>query len=79
MIIFYVDVDVCLVKDEVICVGEWYKVLIIFVFNSWMCLLEGDLIQRVVVFEGLDEVDNWIVEWVEMGDVVVIVDVLFVF
>jgi uncharacterized protein YaiI (UPF0178 family) len=72
----YVDADACPVKDEAVRVAERHGLAIHFVSNSWMRLPEGPLIHRVVVAEGADAADDWIVEHIAAGDIVVTADIL---
>jgi uncharacterized protein YaiI (UPF0178 family) len=71
----YVDADACPVKDEAVRVAERHGLVIHFVSNSWMRLLEGPLIRRVVVAEGADAADDWIAERVTARDVAVTADI----
>ena len=71
----YVDADACPVKDEAVRVGERHGWPIRFVSNSWMRLAEGPLIERVVVAEGPDAADDWIVEHIVAGDIAVTADI----
>ena len=56
-------------------VGERHGLRMIFVSNAFMRLPESELVQRVVVSEGLDVADDWIAERAAPGDVVVTADV----
>lgn len=71
----FVDADACPVKDETVKVGVRHNLPIIFVANSWMRLDDHPLIERVVVQEGPDEADNWIVENCVPNDIVVTNDI----
>jgi uncharacterized protein YaiI (UPF0178 family) len=71
----YVDADACPVKDEAVRVAERHGIEIHFVSNSWMRLLEGPLIKRMVVSEGPDAADDWIAERASKGDIVVTADI----
>jgi uncharacterized protein YaiI (UPF0178 family) len=71
----YIDADACPVKDEAVRVGERHGLEIHFVSNAWMRLPQGPLIKRVVVQEGPDAADDWIVEHAEAGDIVVTADI----
>jgi len=71
----YIDADACPVKDEAVKVGVRHSLPIIFVSNSWMRLDDHPLVERVVVSEGPDEADNWIVEHCEEDDIVVTTDI----
>ncbi len=71
----YVDTDACPVKDEVVRVADRHQLTVHFVSNSWMRLPEGLCVQRVVVAEGADAADDWIVARAETGDIVVTADI----
>lgn len=71
----YVDADACPVKDEAVRVAERHGLAIHFVSNAWMRLPEGPLIKRVVVADGPDAADDWIVEHIGAGDIAVTADI----
>lgn len=71
----YVDADACPVKDEAHKVATRHGLVIFYVSNSHMRLPAGDNVRRVVVAEGADEADNWIVDQVTDHDVVVTADI----
>jgi uncharacterized protein len=71
----YVDADACPVKDEAVRVAERHGLTIHFVSNSFMRLPLGPLISRVVVEEGPDAADDWIVAHLAAGDIVVTADI----
>jgi uncharacterized protein len=70
----YVDADACPVKDEAARVAARHGLVIHYVSNSHMRLPFGDNVQRVVVANGADTADDWIVTRVEAGDIVVTAD-----
>ncbi len=71
----YVDADACPVKEEVLRVAERRALTIVFVANSWMRLPESPLVERIIVSEGADAADDWIVDNVEPGDIVITSDI----
>jgi uncharacterized protein YaiI (UPF0178 family) len=71
----YVDADACPVKDEALRVAERHGAMIHYVANSWMRLAESPLARRVVVAEGPDASDDWIVERIGKGDIAVTADI----
>jgi hypothetical protein len=71
----YVDADACPVKDEAVRVAERHGLTLHFVSNAWMRLPEGPLIKRVVVSDGPDAADDWIVERIGAGDIAVTADI----
>ena len=56
-------------------VAERHGLEIHFVSNAWMRLPQGPLIKRVVVQEGPDAADDWIMEHATAGDIVVTADI----
>ena len=71
----FVDADACPVKPEVYRVAERYALKVFVVANSFMAVPRDDLIERVIVSEGPDIADDWIVERVTANDIVVTSDV----
>ena len=71
----FVDADACPVKPEVYRVAERYGLKVFIVANSFMAVPRSDLIERIVVSEGPDIADNWIVEHAGANDIVITADV----
>ena len=71
----FIDADACPVKDEVYRVAGRYCLKVSVVSNSWLRVPESPLIARVLVTEGLDRADDWIVEHAGAGDIVITADV----
>ena len=71
----YVDADGCPVKDEVYRVAARCGVKVTLVANSWMQTPDRDEIELVVVGQGFDEADDWIVEHAAERDVVITADI----
>jgi hypothetical protein len=71
----YVDADACPVKDEVVRVAERHGLNIHFVSNTWMRLPESTLVERILVSEGADAADDWIVEHIGPEDIAVTADI----
>ena len=71
----YVDADACPVKDEVMRVAERHRLRVHMVSNSWMRLPAGELVVRVVVEEGPDAADDWIVERITSRDIAITADI----
>jgi uncharacterized protein YaiI (UPF0178 family) len=71
----FVDADACPVKNEVYRVAERYGLKVYVVANSFMNVPRSDMIERVIVQEGPDVADNWIVERAGATDVVVTADI----
>ena len=70
----FVDADACPVKHEVYRVAERYGLMVYVVANSFMNVPRSDLIERVIVSEGPDVADDWIVERAG-SDIVVTADI----
>lgn len=71
----YIDADACPVKDEIYRVAGRHKITSYVVSNSWMRLPQSPLIEQVVVDDGFDAADDWIVENVSENDVVITSDI----
>ena len=71
----YVDADACPVKDEVMRVARRHGLVVHMVSNSWMRLPDEPNLRRVVVDQGPDVADDWIVEHVAAADIVVTRDI----
>ena len=75
MLNIYVDADSCPVKHEVYRVANRYRLKVILVANSWMRVPDEQWIALKVVKDGLDAADDWIIEHVQMDDIVVTADI----
>ena len=71
----FVDGDACPVKQEVYRVARRYAVHVTLVADSWMRVPEDDAFELVVVEGDFDAADNWIVEHVSEGDIVITGDI----
>jgi hypothetical protein len=71
----YVDADACPVKDEVYRVAARYDLRVTLVAGSWMRSPEDPRVALQVVGGGIDVADDWIVEHVDDGDIVVTADI----
>lgn len=76
MLEIFVDGDACPVKDEVLKVAERHNMRVHMVSNSWLRTGAHPLVNLVVVAQGPDVADDWIVEHVGDGDIVVTADIL---
>jgi uncharacterized protein YaiI (UPF0178 family) len=70
-----VDADACPVKGEVYRVAERYDLNVTLVAGSWMRRPDNPRIALEVVGGGIDVADDWIVEHVEAGDIVITADI----
>ena len=75
MIKILVDGDACPVKDEVYVVATRYGLRVSLVANARMHVPSGFGVEMIVVDGAPDAADDWIVEHVEPGDVVVTADI----
>ena len=71
----YVDADACPVKQEIYRVANRYGLNVILVSNSWMRVPESSRSKLVVVDKGSDMVDDWIVDQVDIDDIVITGDI----
>jgi len=75
MTAIYVDADACPVKDEVIKVAERHKTPVYIVSNGGLRPSAHPLVKTVIVEQGPDIADMWIVDHAEQQDVVVTGDI----
>ncbi len=75
MIEIFVDADACPVKDEIYVVATRYGLPVSLVANARMHVPDGFGVEMVVVDQGPDAADDWIVENVRRGDIVVTADI----
>ena len=75
MLHIYVDADACPVKNEVYRVADRYQLKVTLVSNSRMRVPRNSRVKLEVVGAGFDEADDWIVEHVQTGDVVITADI----
>ena len=75
MITIYVDADGCPVKNEVYRVAKRFGLKVAVVSNSKMAVPKEELFELVIVNEGFNAADDWIVEQVRDNDVVVSADI----
>lgn len=71
----YVDADACPVKAEIYRVAGRYGLRVFVVANSFINVPRDPLIERVVVSDGFDAADDWIVDHLVPGDIVVTSDI----
>ncbi|HEY8163022.1 MAG TPA: YaiI/YqxD family protein [Methylocystis sp.] len=71
----FIDADACPVKEETYKVAIRYGLQTFVISNSFMQIPTSPLITRVIVAAGADAADDWIVEHVVAGDVVVTSDI----
>ncbi|WP_176598590.1 MULTISPECIES: YaiI/YqxD family protein [Sphingobium] len=76
MLRILIDADACPVKDETYKVAWRYDVPVIVVSNSPIRVPMHALVSRVVVSDGFDAADDWIVKHVEAHSIVITADIL---
>ena len=71
----YVDADACPVKEEIRRVAERHGIVVHLVSNRGFRTSDHPLIRNVLVGDAFDAADNWIVEHLQAGDIVVTGDI----
>ena len=75
MVRIFIDADACPVKEEIYRVAGRHKIMTYVVSNSWLRIPQSPLIEQIVVDDGFDAADDWIVENVAAKDVVITSDI----
>ena len=75
MMALYIDGDACPVKAEAERVATRHKVLICVVSDGGLRLSPNQLVETIIVPDGLDIANMWIAERAGVGDVVVTGDI----
>ena len=73
--ILFVDADACPVKDEALRVAERLGLVITFVSNGGVRPSRDPMVRIVVVPQGADAADDWIVEQAQANDIVLTADI----
>lgn len=71
----FVDADGCPVKEEVYRVAKRYSLNVTVVANTSLYIPESERISLVVVGDGFDAADDWIVDHVNQNDIVISGDI----
>ncbi|QDH17312.1 YaiI/YqxD family protein [Swingsia samuiensis] len=71
----FIDADACPVKDEVYRVAGRYGLHTYVVANQWINVPPSPAIERIVVEISPDAADDWIVEQVSDGDIIITNDI----
>jgi uncharacterized protein YaiI (UPF0178 family) len=71
----YIDADACPVKQEVYRVADRFKLKTTLVSNTHIRVPDNPLIISVIVDDSPNATDNWIVENMAQGDIIVTADV----
>ena len=72
----YIDADACPVKEEVYRVVCRYAIKVYVVANMPLRVPAEALVELIVVRGGFNAADDWIVERVVLGDIVITADIL---
>lgn len=75
MLHVFLDADACPVKEEVYRVAKRYGLSVTLVAGSWMRIPDEGYVALKVVGEGMDAADDWIVEHLEVDDIVITADI----
>lgn len=75
MLNIFIDADACPVKQEVYRVAGRFKLKTTVVANTYIRVPENPLIMAVIVDDGPDAADNWIVQNTEKNDIVITADI----
>ncbi|HVU20957.1 MAG TPA: YaiI/YqxD family protein [Rhizomicrobium sp.] len=76
MLEIYVDADACPVKAEVEKVATRHSLQVHIVSNGGIRPRPHPLVHSVIVAEGADAADDWIVEHIRSGDIAITWDIL---
>lgn len=76
MPIIFIDADACPVKTETYKVAHRYKFKVWVVANSYFQIPEDNLIEMKVVTGDFDAADDWIVDNINLNDIVITSDIL---
>ncbi len=71
----FVDADACPVKAEILKVAERHGVAVTMVANFGLRPSRDPMVRHIMVGQGADVADDWIVEHCAAGDVVVTSDI----
>ena len=71
----FIDADACPVKDETYKVAKRHGFVVWVVANTYVQTPRGEDVRLVTVKSGADAADDWIVEHVGPGDIVVTADI----
>ena len=74
MLIVYIDADACPVKDEVYRVARRYEMRVVVVAKATLHVPADPLVE-LSVRPGFGEVDDWIAEQADHGDIVITTDI----
>ena len=70
-----VDADACPVKSEILRVAERHRIKVTMVANFGLRPSRDPMVAHVMVPQGADAADDWIVEHADAGDIVITSDI----
>lgn len=76
MLDIYVDADACPVKEEIIRVAMRHSLRVYLVSNSRLNMPVDANVHKIVVGSDADAADDWIVQRIGEGDIVITIDIL---
>ena len=76
MLIIYVDADACPVKEEIFRIAKRHNLQVYVVSNSCLSITVDENVHKIQVNSDLDAADDWIVEHIKVGDIVITTDIL---
>ncbi|MCX5924321.1 MAG: YaiI/YqxD family protein [Candidatus Dependentiae bacterium] len=76
MLIIYIDGDACPVKEDIFRIAKRHGLQVYLVSNSRLNMDVDENVHKIQVDSGPDAADNWIVEHITIGDIVITVDIL---
>ena len=71
----FIDGDACPVKEEIFKVSYRHNLQVYLVSNQWLRMEVGPNIKKVVVADGTDEADNWIVDNIDGNGIAITADI----
>ena len=76
MLIIYIDADACTVKEDIFRVAKRHNLQVYLVSNSYLSMTVDESVHKIQVNSDPDAADDWIVERINIGDIVVTTDIL---
>ncbi len=76
MLIIYIDADACPVKEDIFRVAKRHNLQVYLVSNSYLSMTVDESVHKIQVNSDPDAADDWIVERINIGDIVVTTDIL---
>lgn len=72
----YIDADGCPTKEETYKVAARYQIKVFVVANKYLTIPLSPLVEMMVVPGKFDAADDWIIDKVASGDIVITADIL---